>query len=104
MLDVVATASPTRLAVFVDREGDLSTYWLHVSHPVSMPSAPKPVQLQGGLSLPNSIAGRGIIANRPALIEPALDYLAKDYQSFRRLLMDLAPQLNPDFTDSFRPI
>jgi hypothetical protein len=31
--------------------------------------------------------------------EPALDYMAKDYASFRRLLLDLLPQLNPDFTE-----
>ena len=30
---------------------------------------------------------------------PDLDYLAKDYASFRRLLLDLAPQLNPRFTE-----
>ena len=35
-------------------------------------------------------------AERP---EPALDYMAKDYASFRRLLLDLLPQLNPDFTE-----
>src|SRR5262249_5654413 len=31
------------------------------------------------------------------VVEPALDYQAKDYSSFRRLLLDLAPQLNPSF-------
>ena len=30
---------------------------------------------------------------------PALDYLAKDYASFRQLLLDLVPQLNPRFTE-----
>jgi hypothetical protein len=28
-------------------------------------------------------------------VEPVIDYLAKDYASFRRLLIDLIPQLNP---------
>src|SRR5207247_2322983 len=30
---------------------------------------------------------------------PLLDYQAKDYASFRRLLLDLLPQLNPDFVE-----
>ena len=35
----------------------------------------------------------------PELVEPLLDYLAKDYASFRRLLVDLLPTLNPDWTE-----
>ena len=31
--------------------------------------------------------------------EPLLDYLAKDYASFRRLLLDLLPTLNPDWVE-----
>jgi len=99
-VDVIATADSDRLAVLVDREGDLSTYWLHVDHPQ--------------IDDERSEAGFGFKAGCPTefdcrprhdcepqvFIEPALDYLAKDYQSFRRLLMDLAPQLNPDFTET----
>ena len=32
-------------------------------------------------------------------VEPVLDYLAKDYASFRRLLLDLLPTLNPDWVE-----
>jgi len=35
----------------------------------------------------------------PAAPEPRLDYLAKDYASFRRMLLDLLPRLNPDFVE-----
>jgi hypothetical protein len=31
--------------------------------------------------------------------DPGLDYLAKDYASFRRLLLDLAPRINPSFVE-----
>lgn len=31
--------------------------------------------------------------------EPAIDYLAKDYASFRQLLIDLIPQLNPSWVE-----
>jgi predicted phage baseplate assembly protein len=32
-------------------------------------------------------------------VEPLLDYMAKDYASFRRLLIDLLPTLNPDWVE-----
>ena len=32
--------------------------------------------------------------------EPVLDYMAKDYASFRRLLFDFASRRNPDFTET----
>ena len=32
-------------------------------------------------------------------VEPLLDYMAKDYASFRRLLVDLLPTLNPDWVE-----
>jgi hypothetical protein len=35
----------------------------------------------------------------PALVEPRLDYQAKDYASFRRLLLDLLPRLNPNWVE-----
>jgi hypothetical protein len=35
----------------------------------------------------------------PDLKEPLLDYLAKDYASFRKLLLDLLPHLNPEFVE-----
>jgi hypothetical protein len=96
---VAVTVDPAVLAVMVDREGDLSTYWLHVT--------------DAGIDPERSEAAFGFKAGCPtefdcrprhdcepdASVEPALDYLAKDYQSFRRLMIDLAPQLNPDFTE-----
>jgi hypothetical protein len=35
----------------------------------------------------------------PAPDEPRLDYVAKDYASFRRMLLDLVPRLNPGFQE-----
>ena len=36
---------------------------------------------------------------RSAAAEPVIDYLAKDYASFRQLLLDLIPQLNPGWVE-----
>ncbi|MBO0201253.1 hypothetical protein, partial [Vibrio alginolyticus] len=35
----------------------------------------------------------------PQRAEPALDYLAKDYQSFRRLMVDLIAERNPHWQE-----
>jgi hypothetical protein len=41
----------------------------------------------------------GEICNLPAPPEPLIDYLAKDYSSFRQLLLDTVPQLNPKWLE-----
>jgi hypothetical protein len=99
VVDVVITPDPARLAVLVDREGDLSTYWLHVDHPqIDEERSEAAFSFKAGC--PTEFDCRPRHDCEPQdFAEPALDYLAKDYQSFRRLMMDLAPQLNPDFTE-----
>ena len=98
-LTVATTADPQRLVVFVDREGDFSTYYLHVTHPgIDEERSEAAFSFKAGC--PTEFDCRPRHDCDPELfVEPALDYLAKDYQSFRRLMMDLAPRLNPDFDD-----
>jgi hypothetical protein len=98
-LAVEAMADPSRLVLFVDREGDLSTYWLHVADLGIDPERSEAAfGFKAGCASDFDCRPRTDCEPR-AFTEPALDYLAKDYQSFRRLMMDLAPQLNPDFTE-----
>jgi hypothetical protein len=92
---------PLRLRIFLDQAGDFSIYTLKVSAPV------------GVLDPRLSAAAFSFKAGCPAEIdcrqaaecppaprpEPALDYLAKDYASFRRLLLDLIPQLAPGWLE-----
>jgi hypothetical protein len=92
-------ASPLRLFVFVDREGDFSTYVLAVDEP--------------GIDPERSQARFGFKAGCPtdfdcaaddwcppaARMPLAIDYLAKDYQSFRQLLVDVIPQRNPGWIE-----
>jgi hypothetical protein len=100
ILDVAAVAGqPLRLVAFADQAGDFSTYFLHVDHP--------------SLDLERSDAAFGFKAGCPTdfdcrprhdcgpdpLEEPALDYLAKDYQSFRRLMLDLVPLKAPQWLE-----
>lgn len=98
--DVIANPTdPLCLVVFVDREGDFSTYWLHCADPTIDPERSESAfSFKAGCPSEFDCRPRHD-CDPPAFVEPALDYLAKDYQSFRRLMMDLAPQLNPDFTE-----
>ncbi|MCA3624586.1 MAG: hypothetical protein IOC52_10465 [Methylobacterium sp.] len=97
VLEVIAGADAGELIVFVDREGDLSPYWLVVNHPALDPFSSE-IAFSFKAGCPTEYDCKPLCdCEPPAFLEPALDYLAKDYQSFRRLLMDLGPRLNPDF-------
>ena len=58
-------------------------------HPDLDASAPRRASASRPAALPSSTAADGGRCPPEPLDEPALDYLAKDYQSFRRLLLDL---------------
>jgi hypothetical protein len=95
-----ALETPTRLRIEVDVPGDFSPYVL------ALPAHPDidPVRRSAVFSFmatcPTDVDCRPVVAcPPPELVEPLLDYLAKDYASFRRLLIDLLPTLNPDWTE-----
>ena len=57
-----------------------------------------PVNFKAGC--PTDFDCREVVPCPPTpLREPVIDYLAKDYASFRRLLIDLIPQLNPGWVE-----
>ena len=84
-----------RVIAFLDREGDFSTYILAVAH-ASLDPELSEARFGFKASCPTELDCRIRVDCPPeALAEPALDYLAKDYQSFRRLMIDLIPERNP---------
>jgi hypothetical protein len=84
-----------RLRVFVSEEGDFSTYILSVVHPV-IDEERSEARFSFKAGCPTEFDCRVPVECPPdALIEPAFDYLAKDYQSFRRLLVDFIAERNP---------
>ncbi len=90
---------PLRLRVFLDREGDFSTYILRVENPELDPERSE-VRFSFKAGCPSEFDCRPQIACPPEVLdEPALDYLAKDYQSFRRLMLDLIPERNPGWIE-----
>lgn len=88
------------LRVEVDRGGDYSLYRLSVTGVAQLDARLATVPFSFMASCRVDFDCRPDTECPPELAsEPALDYLAKDYGSFRRLLLDLLAQLNPDFVE-----
>jgi hypothetical protein len=107
----VAVASPSVLDIEVDEQGDFSPYllsigwrrdelgaWTYLFAGLDRLFSVAPINFRPGCPVdfdcaPDDDCPPG------ALVEPALDYLARDYASFRQLLIDLAAQRNPTWTE-----
>lgn len=84
-----------RLRVFVDQEGDYSSYILRIVQ-AGIDDERSEARFSFKAGCPTEFDCRPLDECPPgALAEPALDYLAKDYQSFRRLMVDLISERNP---------
>ncbi len=84
-----------RVRVFVDQEGDYSTYFLRIED-ASIDDERSEARFSFKAGCPTEFDCRPLTECPPGtLAEPALDYLAKDYQSFRRLMVDLISERNP---------
>jgi hypothetical protein len=99
VVDVAAGPEATRILAYFDQPGDFSTYVLAIDStaldpelaavPFTFkPHCPSPFDCRREPDCP---------PDRPE--EPVLDYLAKDYASFRRLLLDLIATRNPDWIE-----
>jgi hypothetical protein len=90
---------PLRLLVCVDREGDFSYYALRLVH-AGIDEQRSEARFSFKAGCPSPLDCRiPVLCEPPALAEPALDYLAKDYQSFRRLMVDLIALRNPGWRE-----
>jgi hypothetical protein len=112
-LTVTADATDTVLDIDVSAQGDFSSYWLsmgwsHVPADDSWTYALPGVDRQFSVAPINFRPSCPIDFDcapaqpppPPAPTEPVLDYLAKDYASFRQLLLDLVAQHNPTWTET----
>lgn len=96
-----------RLEITVSEEGDFSDYTLALGWQLQPDGTYQPtiaaldlqfsiVSINFKASCPTDFDCRQLQVCPPErAIEPVIDYLAKDYSSFRRLLIDLIPQINP---------
>lgn len=105
-IDVVATqvlvdvTGESYLEVTVDQAGDFSEYTLHIdAGGVLDPGYDhKPFGFKVGC--PRDFDCRDEPECPPDEVEaPVIDYMAKDYAGFRRLLLDLVPSTIPEWTD-----
>src|SRR5215211_3193288 len=87
------------LVVEVDRAGDFSTYTL-VINSAALDPAYTEVEFSFKAGCPSRFDCRPRVACPPEpRVEPLIDYLAKDYASFRQALIDLIPTLVPDWKE-----
>jgi hypothetical protein len=104
-------ADPMVLTVPVAQQGDFSTYWLSLGWRTT-PQGASRFELTG-VDRQFSVASAFFRADCPVdfdcapedecepdqLEEPHLDYLAKDYASFRQLLLDLLAERHPEWLE-----
>ena len=96
---VSATVESTSvLRINVDVAGDYSPYVLTLDAPELDPVKRANV-FSFMASCPSDVDCRPAPCLPQTLVEPLLDYLAKDYASFRQLMLDLLPTLNPDWLE-----
>jgi hypothetical protein len=91
--------SASVLRVDVTQGGDYSPYVLSLPADPALDPVRRVVPFSFMASCPTGIDCRPAPCPPEELVEPRLDYLAKDYASFRQMLLDLLPTLNPDWTE-----
>jgi hypothetical protein len=92
-------SNASMLRVLTDREGDFSPYVLDIDHAsIDVERSQATFSFKAGC--PSELDCRTLPDCPPTVLdEPALDYLAKDYQSFRRLMVDLIAERNPGWRE-----
>ncbi|WP_299621892.1 putative baseplate assembly protein [Pelagibius sp.] len=103
------TVNGNEALVTVDKAGDFSTYKLSLVADATLPdSLPPPgfdpwlasIDFSFKVECPSDFdCAQPVVCDEAALAEPELNYLAKDYESFRRLLLDRMALLMPDWQD-----
>ena len=97
-----AIASPLVLRIDVDHGGDYSPYVLTLPEVPDLDPVRRSVVFSFMASCPIDVDCLPEPCPPQELVEPLLDYMAKDYSSFRRMLLDLLPTLNPDWVEQNR--
>ena len=90
--------SASVLRIDVDRGGDYSPYVLTLDAP-ELDEVRRSTVFSFMASCPTGIDCRPAPCPPTERAEPLLDYLAKDYASFRALMLDLLSTLNPDWVE-----
>ncbi|RDJ03952.1 hypothetical protein [Rhizobium grahamii] len=96
---VLPAAAPKSVILMLSAEGDFSTYAVGVQHP-AVDMELSEVSFGFKAACPSPFDCRSDCdCTEAAVEEPALDYLARDYQSFRRMLLDFVSARNTAWTE-----
>jgi hypothetical protein len=99
VLEMAASADPLRLFAFLSAEGDFSTYVLRITH-LDLDPERSEVRFSFKAGCPSELDCRAATdCPPPDLGGPDLDYMAKDYQSFRHMILQLIGQRNPGWQE-----
>jgi hypothetical protein len=99
VLDVVPGGDALTLVAFLSTEGDFSPYRVLVTHPTLDPER-REVTFSFKASCPSDLDCRIDCDCPPETLDgPEIDYMAKDYQSFRHLALGLIEQRNPGWQE-----
>jgi hypothetical protein len=87
------------IEVRVNEPGDFSDYTLTITDP-AVDIFYSQVQFNFKAGCPTHFDCRAAVICPPVIFkQPDIDYMAKDYASFRRALLDLIPKLKPSWTE-----
>ena len=95
--------APKAVTLMLSAEGDFSTYVVRVQHAeVDEQLSEASFGFKAACPSPFDCRSHCTCGRFPAE-EPVLDYLARDYQSFRRMLLDFVTERNPNWTERLPP-
>lgn len=89
------------LRITLDKYGDFSTYALRLVDVENIDPRYQSVEFSFKVNCPSDLdCSPACTCDPPVLTEPEIDYLAKDYASFRQLILDRLAVLMPDWKES----
>jgi len=92
------------VVIRVDKYGDFSTYTLRLKGVANVDPRYDHAEFSFKINCPSDLDCAPLCACEPTvLVEPDINYLAKDYQSFRQLIFDRLSVLMPDWTERHVP-
>ena len=106
-VDPITDTDPEKddyLEVLLDKSGDFSTYTLRLVDVEHIDPRHDHVEFSFKLDCPSDLDCAPACACEPAVLaEPEINYLAKDYASFRQLLLDRLALLVPEWKERHVP-
>jgi hypothetical protein len=92
------------VVIRLDKYGDFSTYTLHLKDVKNVDPRYDRAKFYFKVNCPSDLDCAPVCdCEPPVLVEPDINYLAKDYQSFRQLIFDRLAVLMPDWTERHVP-